>query len=128
MHNSLPEKRKLTKCGYFQYLKFNSGKTDFPLFLQVPYDKTVLPDFLQIDKNILQMDKNALPDFLQMNKNVFPDFLQMAADLIPGITSIQLDFSMDSLLPLFIITTLNILLIALLLGTRSDLEKVLLER
>ena len=98
-------------------MKLNSGKTNFPLILQVPYDKTVLPDFLQIDKNILQMDKNVLSDFFQM-----------AADLIPGITSIQLDFSMDSLLPLLIITTLNVLLVALLLGTRSDLVAVLLKR
>ena len=98
-------------------MKVNSGKTDFPLFLQVPYDKTVLPDLLQIHENILQMEKNVLPDFLQM-----------AADLIPGITSIQLNFSMDSLLPLLIITTLNVLLVALLLGTRSDLVAVLLKR
>ena len=60
-----------------------------------------------------------LPDFLPMDETIVPAFLQMAADLIPGITSVQLDFSMDSLLPLLIITTLNVLLIVLLLGTRS---------
>ena len=64
--------------------------------------------------------------FLQLpDKTALPDFLQMAADLIPGITSVQLDFSLDSLLPLLIITTLNVILVALLLTTRRSVEKVL---
>ena len=67
-------------------------------------------------------DKADLFDFLQMDKTILPAFLQMAADLIPGITSFQLDFSMDSLLPLLLITSLNVLLVALLLGARTGAE------
>ena len=57
-------------------------------------------------------------------KTNIPDFLPMVADLIPNITGIQLDFSLDSLLPLLIITILNVLLVAFLLGATSDAEAV----
>ena len=93
-----------TKFPKFEHsLDPNSGNTDFH---QVP-------------------DKTDLLDFVQMDKTMLPAFLQMVADLIPGITSFQLDFSMDSLLPLLLITSLNVLLVALLLGRRSAAEVVL---
>ena len=57
-------------------------------------------------------------------KTNIPDFLPMVADLIPNITGIQLDFSLDSLLPLLLITILNVLLVAFLLGATSDAEAV----
>ena len=57
-------------------------------------------------------------------KTNIPDFLPMVADLIPNITGIQLDFSLDSLLPLLLITILNVLLVAFLLGATSDAEVV----
>ena len=73
-----------------------------------------------LDPNSGNTDFHQVPD-----KTDLLDFLQMVADLIPGITSFQLDFSMDSLLPLLLITSLNVLLVALLLGRRSAAEVVL---